>query len=413
MTTRATKITSAITATRVAFLVNGLLLGSILPRLVEINRLLDLTVKQYGIIAVSFTIGATAVFQLPATLIRRFGSQAVAVLGAWFIAVAFIGAGFAAQFQLTPWWWMAICLAAAGFGDGIVDVAHNAQGIRVQNLVGRSLINSMHAGWSLGVAGGGAIGVLVAVLGIPIGWHLSASGLVCAGLVTTASLNFLPDQREPSPNPPEATSRGWPLASVVTFVGLLLVALVTTAIEDVGNNWTSLFINTQHNWAPQTAGIGVPVVIGMQFVGRAVGDQLLDRLGTNRALGCSLGCVGLGLSFGVTWPNSWCLAGFALAGFGAAIPLPVAFALADKLPGLRAQTGVTMMAWGVRVCTIGVSPCIALVTDISSLQIGLTVPIAIAIAAGGATWCILRHSSPSLVMRALPPQLTCAIDLRD
>jgi hypothetical protein len=71
------------------------------------------------------------------------------------------------------------------------------------------------------------------------------------------------------------------------------------------------------------------------------------------------------------------IAGFAAAGFGVATLIPVAMHAADQLQGLRPGTGLTVVAWLLRVGSISAAPVIGLVADATSLRVGLlAVPLA-------------------------------------
>lgn len=107
---------------------------------------------------------------VPGALLRRFGSRAVTSVGTGVMAAAMllVAAGVAAG----SLWVFVLGLVVAGFADANVDVAQNAQGLRVQEAKGRSLLSSMHAGWSIGAATGGAVGTVAAWAGVPLALHL-------------------------------------------------------------------------------------------------------------------------------------------------------------------------------------------------------------------------------------------------
>ncbi len=67
------------------------------------------------------------------------------------------------------------------------------------------------------------------------------------------------------------------------------------------------------------------------------------------------------------------IAGFAAAGFGVATLIPAAMHAADLLPGLRAGTGLMVVAWLLRVGSVSSPPLVGLVADATSLRVGLLV----------------------------------------
>ena len=71
------------------------------------------------------------------------------------------------------------------------------------------------------------------------------------------------------------------------------------------------------------------------------------------------------------------IAGFAAAGFGVATLMPAAMHGADQLPGLRPGTGLTVVAWLMRIGFVSSPPVVGLIADATSLRVGLlVVPVA-------------------------------------
>ena len=140
----------------------------------------------YGLLVVAFPLGAILVGALPARAIRRFGSGRVAALGTVLLSVCLAAAGAGAGLGAGTGLGAGVFLAAMFLGgalDAHVDTAQNAQGMEVQRARGRSVINSLHALWSLGavVGGWGAVIVLFSVastVGITTTQRATEIGLV-------------------------------------------------------------------------------------------------------------------------------------------------------------------------------------------------------------------------------------------
>lgn len=279
----------------------------------------------------------------------------------------------------TPWVFMA-GLVLAGYGDAVVDVAQNSQGLRVQEAYGRSLLSSMHAGWSIGAATGGLIGTLAASAGMPLLIHLAAWGTLCTVTMAWAARSFLPDREAAAEEGGASVSLRrralWLLAPLV------LVALAGVSVEDVGNNWSAVFLATERDVPTSMAGIGLSVLLIAQFTGRILGDRFIDHVGSKPAVITSLTLIAGGL-ITVAWAPwvTLTLTGLALAGLGCAITVPLAFAGADALPGLKAHAGVTWVNWIMRAATITLTPAIGGHTTITSLPIAITAAALIAIVA--------------------------------
>src|SRR5690606_8540726 len=119
---------------------------------------------------------------------------------------------------------------------------------------------------------------------------------------------------------------------------------------------------------------GYIALVGAQFVGRLVGDRLVDRFG-QRAVARAGGLVaaaGMGLALAVPTVGGTVL-GFAAAGFGVATLVPAAMQAADELPGLKPGSGLTIVSWLMRLGFLLSPPVVGLVADATSLRVGLTV----------------------------------------
>ncbi|WP_156913731.1 MFS transporter [Brevibacterium album] len=365
-------------ATMVAFATNGTLPATLLARYAEVKDALDADAGVFGLLVAGFMIGAAGAFQTPGAFLRRWGSRWVTSLGTAWMAAAFLLA--AAGVALGNPWIFTAGLVLAGYGDAVVDVAQNSQGLRVQEAHRRSLLSSMHAGWSIGAAAGGIVGTIMASAEVPLLIHLAVWGVLCTVTMACAARSFLPDRAASAGEGPASEPLGRRAAWLL--IPLALVALAGVSVEDVGNNWSAVFLAAERDVSPSMAGIGLSVILGAQFIGRMIGDRFIDRVGNRPAVITSLILIAGGL-ITAAW-TSWVpltLTGFALAGLGCAITVPLAFAGADALPGLKAHAGVTWVNWIMRAATIALTPAIGGITTIASLPIAITAAACITLVA--------------------------------
>lgn len=369
-----------------AFATNGALPTALLARYAEVKAALELDAGVFGLLVAGFMLGAAGSVSTPGAFLRRWGSRWVASCGTAWIAVALFVAGLGVAVG-APWLFMA-GLILAGYGDAVVDVAQNAQGLRVQQAYGRSLLTSMHAGWSIGAASGGFVGTVVASAGVPLVIHLGIWGVLCTISMTLAARQFLPT-RETGDGPAAESSRIG-RHGVKLLIPLALLAVAGVAVEDVGNNWSAVFLTTERSLSASAAGVGITILLTAQFVGRIVGDRFIDRVGHKPAVISSLLLVIIGLLL-LAWAP-WIivtLAGLVLAGLGCAITVPLAFASADALPGFKSHAGVTWVNWIMRAATITLTPAIGGITAVASLPIAVT---AVSLIAGAALVMQLQAS---------------------
>jgi len=405
-------------AVALLFLTNGALFSNLLPRYPATKDALDLSNASFGLAVAAGPVGAIVAGLAASWLIRRFRSSRVAVVGTVVTAVVVLLAGLSPVGAL-----FAAALFVAGALDAIVDVAQNSHGLRVQRRYGRSILNSFHAIWSVGAVTGGLMGGAAAGLGVPIGVHLAISGVVF-GVVAIVSYRLMLQGPEPTSELEEApatptegvasssTSAPVPVAggapeggtgagdgagassgvdsdsaadagarvrrSAVklgtwgVLIALVLIAASGTVVEDAGNTWAALYLSGSLGAGVTVAALGFVALQGAQFVGRILGDRLVDRFGQRAVARVGGALVFVGMGQALAFPSvGTTILGFALAGFGVATLIPAAMHAADTLPGFRPGTGLTLVSWLMRLGFLAAPPLIGAVADASSLRVGL------------------------------------------
>ncbi|MEV0646252.1 MFS transporter [Phytomonospora sp. NPDC050363] len=354
------------------FLTNGTLFANLVPRLPQIKADLALDNSAYGLIVAAFPAGAIAAGLAAAALIRRFGSARMAVAGTILTGLGLLAAVLAP----TPAA-LAALLFLAGATDSVTDVAQNAHGLRVQRRYGRSIINSLHAVWSIGAVLGGAMAAGAIAVGLSRGVHLGIAAALCTTIALVAQRFCLPgrDEDATSGATPRETGRSAIGARTLLILGaLVLIAMGGTLVEDAGSSWAALYLSVDLGAPAALAATGFIALVAAQFVGRLIGDRLVDRFG-QRAVARSGGLlVAAGMGLALAFPTvPGTIAGFAAAGFGVSTLVPAAMHEADELPGLRAGTGLTLVSWLMRLSFLLSPPLVGLLADAAGLRTGLLV----------------------------------------
>ncbi|MDQ1106334.1 MFS family permease [Nocardioides zeae] len=357
------------------FFTNGVLYSALLPRYPEIKAALDLSNTAFGLVVVAFPAGAVAAAAMAAPVVRRFGAPTVTAVGSGVLAAAMAVAGFHPSVLV-----LVAALALGGIVDAVVDAAQNVQGVAVERWAGRSIINSLHAIWSLGAATGGVIGAFAAAQDVAIGTQMIVNGIVWTLVAVLGSwLAVLPPAAAPiadalAETPAPAAGRWTALRLVLPLV---VLAICGTLVEDVSNNWAVLYLGTEAGAPVGTAALALTVVLVSQFVGRLVGDPMTDRWGREAVArsGGLLIAAGMALAM-LPAPYPVAFLGFALMGFGSATLVPAAFAAADRVPGLPAGTGIALLGWLMRIGFLVTSPAVGALSDVASLRVALLIPLA-------------------------------------
>lgn len=361
---------------------NGALFANLIPRYPEIKAALGLENASYGLAIAAFPTGAIVAGLAAGVLIRRFGSGRVAVAGTIITGLGVLAAGLAPSLLV-----FAAALFLAGAMDAITDVAQNAHGLRVQRRYGRSIINSFHAVWSIGAVLGGSMAAGAIALQIPLGVHLAISGVLFSVVSLVALRYCLPgrddeldaggEEADAATAAPARRPRVSPRV-VFMITALVVIAIAGTVVEDAGNSWAALYLSDSLGAPAALAATGYIALVGAQFVGRLIGDRVVDRFGQRAVARAGGFIVAAGMGCALAFPTvPGVIAGFAAAGFGVATLVPAAMHEADELPGLRHGTGLTIVSWLMRLGFLLSPPIVGLIADATELRFGLLiVPLA-------------------------------------
>ena len=165
---------------------------------------------------------------------------------------------------------------------------------------------------------------------------------------------------------------------VWALAALVLIAAAGALVEDAGSSWAAVYLAGPLGAPVTIAGLGYVALVGLQFVGRLIGDRLVDRFGQRAVAqaGGVLAAAGMGIA--LLFPSvPLTILGFGLAGLGVATLVPAAMHSADELPGLKAGTGLTVVSWLMRLGFLLSPPIVGAIADNTSLRTGLlVVPLA-------------------------------------
>ncbi|VXB73394.1 MULTISPECIES: MFS transporter [unclassified Pseudoclavibacter] len=363
------------------FLTNGALFANLLPRYPGLKAELALSNVEFGLVVAAYPSGALLAGLAAAALIRRFWSSRLAVAGTAITSLALFAASFAPNGLL-----LAAAFAFGGAADALTDVAQNSHGLRVQRRFGRSIINGFHAIWSIGAVLGGLMGAAAVALQVPLPLHLGLSGAVFTLVAILAYRWMIPG---PEHDDVEVTTAGIRVvkagtsarggsAKYLVLLALVLLTVAGSVVEDSGSTWAALYLSGSLEAPQALAAFGFIALVGAQFVGRMLGDRLVDRFGERRVAQAGGLVTALGMGVALLFPSvGGTIAGFAAAGLGIATLVPAALHAADELPGFKPGTAITLVSWLMRLGFLAAPPLVGLLADATSLRVGLiVVPIA-------------------------------------
>ncbi|SDY61984.1 MFS transporter [Citreimonas salinaria] len=343
-----------------AFALNGVLLGCWASRVPAIAAGFGLDEGALGLLLLVMGVGALVSFPIAGTLADRFGAVRVTrwIASIYLVSIALVGLA-----PVVPA--LGLALFLFGMCHGAMDVAMNSWAAEVERHMGRSVMSSFHAMWSLGAGLGAAGGFAATSLSLPVSLHF-----VLAAALT--ALLFGPFLRIDWTSRIAAGGAGDPVFAfprgALVFVGL--IALGAGLGEGAAVDWSAVFLADVLGAAETQATLGYAVFSVTMVAMRLCVDRLITRHGPRRvALVSGLLAASGYVLCAVSTALPLALASFVLMGMGYAAVIPLAFSRAAADPDIPAGQAIASVATlGYGAMLMG-PPAIGFIADVSSLRV--------------------------------------------
>ncbi len=387
-------------AVAVVFAVNGALYGSLAPRLPDVADRLGIGPGGLGLLLLTFSIGGVAGSVAAGPLLHRRPVPGLLRVSVTAGAVALTAVVAAERVGVA-----AVSFLVAGMADGLMDVTVNGAGVAVQRQAGRSVMQRLHAAWSMGFLT--AAGVASAAAGVGVGAGVQVPlALGAATVLAWSAAGRLDVDAAPAPAAPPASiapgqARRWPSAASgpdglatpavapvrassrrsrrvrwrhVTGSVVLLGAMAALGAiaEGTSADWSALYLSDELGAGPGVAGLGVVAAMVGMVLARLAGDRIVDRLGPARALQGAAAVAATGSVLGWSVGGvAGAVAGFACLGAGSSLVYPVLFTAAGDSSGLRPATAMSMVSTIGRAGFLTGPVAIGLLADATSLRLAI------------------------------------------
>ena len=346
------------------FFVNGVVVGSWLPRLPELRDRLGIDLSALGLTLALGGLGSLIGSSLSGLVVGRFGARRTAVIAGATVYVVLPLIAVAPVALV-----LALVLAIIGFIDAQADVGMNAVGVRVEETVGRSVMTRLHGLWSLGTLIGSGFSALAVLVGIDFGIQLVIVSVI--GLGTALYAARLIPETPPRRREGERSGR--------LALGLMLAGGFAVFIEGAPFDWSAIFLVDVTGTGDALAGTGVIVFTGGMLIGRLAGDHVVDRFGAIPTLYTGIVVSVLACFFVVglqTVVTS--LIGFAVWGLGISVALPVLYQLAGSHRSFGEGSGLAALTVGTRLGFMVAPALIGVAATAWTLPVALGVIVTLA-----------------------------------
>jgi MFS family permease len=342
------------------FFINGFAFATWVSRIPAVQASLGLSPATLGAALAGLGAGSFVAMPLTGWLIARLGSRPVASGATIACCVAILLPALGVNAPT-----LAIALAVLGAAMGAMDVAMNAQGVELEHHLGRPVMATFHALFSLGGMAGAAAGGVIAARGVHVIAHFTAVAL----LIFTLAAVTLPWLLRVPPAPREAAGR---LRVSPALIGLSVLAAIFMIAEGAMADWTPVYLASELGTGPGTAAAGYAVFSAAMTIGRLAGDRLTLRIGRVRLVraGAALAAVSLAAALLVARVPA-ALAGFFAVGLGFSAIIPLVFSAAGRLDARSAGPGLAAVTTAGYLGFLAGPPVLGFIADRVTLPFAL------------------------------------------
>ena len=354
-----------------SFFVYAFMLGSLFPRLADLQMQMGLGEGALGLALTGLPLGVQISLLLAGRVTNLLSFSTVMVVGLFLIGVSFVLAALVSFYGGGPLLFFA-SLLIAGLSVGLIEVVVNLEADRIEHATGRLIMNRAHAFWSFGFFSTALIGAAASQLGVPILVHMLVQCVLVAVLsfMLFARYHQAPPRGQNGPDKKEGENSQLfvrPTGAILVLVGLTLSAMLA---EGAAIDWSVIFMRDIFASPPLIGGMALALAAFFQFATRYFADSLVDRFGAYFVARSCLSLLLIGSLSVVFSPHAAiALIGFALLGAGSSVIFPLAMSAAAQLQDRSAAVNVAALAQISFVIFLAAPPLLGLIAELAGLRV--------------------------------------------
>jgi len=308
----------------VSYVGQGVCFAALVSRVPAVQSKFELSDGSLGLIVGLVPIIAGVGSVVAGSLAERRGSRPVLRVLGPLVPLSLAAAGWASNLGM-----LLAALVLLGFGLGSVDAMMNVQGVRVQDDMGRPVVASFYAAWSLAGFTGALLASAAAGTTMSLGVFFSLIAVVLIPLQLVAGRFLLSGHPVQTPQMTAAAEGSAPRIHwrPVMLVG---IALMCVYIADSGaSTFSADYLHKGLGGTESVAALALAAYSLMTVAGRLIVDRTVGTVGAVRLVRVG-GFTAVGAAIVVTLaPNPVvAIAGFALLGLAISPAIPLAFTAA-------------------------------------------------------------------------------------
>jgi MFS family permease len=380
----------------VAYVGQGVCFAALVSRVPAVQNKFELSDGALGLIVGLVPIIAGVGSVVAGSLAEKRGSRPVLRVLGPVVPLALVAAGFAPSVPL-----LLVALVALGFGLGSVDATMNIQGVRVQDDMGRPVVASFYAAFSLAGFVGAVLASVAAGTSMSLGVFFALIAVVLIPVQLAAGRFLLPGHPVPPPLQAAAAEGHAPRIHwrPVMLVG---IALMCVYIADSGaSTFGADYLHKGLGSTESVAALAYAAYSLMTVAGRIMVDRTVDRVGPVRLVRVGgFTAVAAALAVAIAPSPAVAIAAFALLGLAICPAIPLAFTAAashDKTSSGVAVARVNVFNYAGFV--VG-APLIGGIAEGASLRwaFAALVPVLLVVPLLATWFRIAPHEAPDVVL---------------
>jgi len=372
-------------ASRAQFLLLGVAAGSFGAHVPELATRHGLDARGLALALLGTTTGSLLMLPVAGRVVGWLGARRTTVAAGWAFSAA-----LALVLTVPSGAELAATMVLLGAGEGVFDVAVNAEGTVLEEARGVPVMSGLHAMFSAGAMAGAGAAALLYRSAVPAATQLPAVAAVLAVAVTVSARGML--AHHPS-RADAGASLVRPRGALLLLGGLTLVAMLA---EGVMYHWSVLYVREALGAPPARAALAYVSFSAATAATRLLGDAVRARVPEGRILrtGALLGAGAMTLVLLAADPLV-ALAGFFGVGVGIATLVPILYAAATRVPGVSRAAAIAAVSSVGYVGFLVGPPIVGAVANRAGLTAAMgTLVVACLLVAVGSRWVPATTGAP-------------------
>ena len=350
------------------FLVHGLLVATWVSRIPAIKSRLGLSDAMLGLTLLSGAIGAVFAIPFAGKFVNRYGSRKITTVSSVALCLVLVLPALATNAQTLAAALFVFCATAA-----VMDVSMNAQGVEIEKRLAGPTMSRFHAMFSLGGMIGAGIGGVVAARSIPPLAHFGVSAVAYLPAIILVAPLLLATHQGIGPQENRLPLKRIPRA-LLALSGISFCILLS---EGAMADWTAVYLRQVLNAGGGIAAAGYSVFSAGMALFRLLGDMITARLGPARTVRTGSLVAACGMTWALLARSPWwALPGFAAAGAGFSVIIPLIFGGGGRVESVSPGAGIATVTGIGYIGFIAGPPAIGFASQVVTLRYALGLVVA-------------------------------------